>query len=65
VETAGSAEVGDELSEQGGEGLGGLLVGSVTGGGDQLDGAAPQGGDGELAQVVEVDQLLALALQDG
>jgi len=36
----------------------------VAGAGDQLHGAAPQGGDGQLAQVVEADQLLAVAVQD-
>jgi EmrB/QacA subfamily drug resistance transporter len=61
---SGSAEVGDELPEQGGERRRGLLVGSVPGTGDHLHGAAPQGGSGELVQVTEADQLLALAVQD-
>jgi hypothetical protein len=45
----GSAEVGDEVLEQGGERLGGFLVRGVSGVADQLDGTAPQARDGELA----------------
>lgn len=60
-----SGKVGDELAEQGGERGRFLLVGGVAGAGDQLHGAAPQGRDGQLPQVVEADQLLAPALQDG
>jgi hypothetical protein len=40
-----SVEVGDELAEEGGEGLGGLQVGGVAGAGDDLDLLAPQGRD--------------------
>jgi len=40
-----SAEVGEEVVEEGGEGLGGLQVGGVAGAGDELDLFAPQGRD--------------------
>jgi hypothetical protein len=59
-----SGEVGDKLVEQVGELAGCLLVGGVPGAGDQLHAAAPQARDGQLPQVIEVHQLLALALQD-
>jgi hypothetical protein len=63
--SAGSGKVGDEVIEEGGECLGRFLVEGVAGAGDHLDGAAPQGRDGEALQVAEADQLLALAVQDG
>src|SRR6476469_1672934 len=58
-------EIGDELVQQGGELRRVLLLGRVAGAGDDLDLAAPQGGGVELAQVVEADELLAVAVQDG
>jgi hypothetical protein len=42
---APSAQVGEEVLEEGGEGRGGLQVGGVTGAGDELDLIAPQGRD--------------------
>src|ERR1022692_2594379 len=59
------AEIGDELVKQAGEVLRRLLLRGMTGRRDDLHSAAPQGGNAQLLQVVQVDQLLVFALCDG